>query len=68
MIEAEKYVNSPCLICGQADYEWGYLQADSLKYFSDGSGFLQRNFYLKYRVRARKCRSCSNIQLFDIDE
>ncbi|HOP62308.1 MAG TPA: hypothetical protein PK358_00615 [Spirochaetota bacterium] len=59
--------DKPCIICGEMLYEWGYLRGDGLYFFDESSGFFKRNFSMKYQVRARRCRNCRNIQLFDIE-
>ncbi|HPR37394.1 MAG TPA: hypothetical protein PLT13_07340 [Spirochaetota bacterium] len=59
--------DKPCIICGEQLYDWGYLRGDSLQFFDDSSGFFKRNFSIKYQVRARRCRKCRNIQLFDME-
>jgi hypothetical protein len=57
---------SNCPICGERSYSWGIVQAQEyLKYKSDDAGFLEKWTGLGGEsVRARKCNSCGNLQLF----
>ena len=57
----------PCPICGKTSYSWGEVVAEKLKYVPEEAGFFGRNFSLSYRVPARLCDSCGNVQLFSAE-
>lgn len=54
--------NKPCPICGQSNYEWGFLtvlgyrRGDTFKVFSGRGGYSV--------MRVRRCLTCDNVQHF----
>jgi len=57
----------PCPVCGGSSYSWGDIVADKLKYIPRKAGFFERCFNLSYKVPARLCDKCGNIQMFSED-
>lgn len=54
----------PCPACGGRDYAWGHLGAHGITFMPDDASWLARAFRYSTRLRARRCRSCGNIQAF----
>ena len=58
----------PCPVCGETGYEWGEVQGDHLRFVSSNAGFLKRTFSLSYKMQARRCLACGNVQLFQRED
>lgn len=58
----------PCPICGESDFEWGYPKGNrgAAILFSEKQG-VDRWKIQGDKMRARKCLSCGNVQLFAMD-
>lgn len=56
--------NTPCPVCGATDFEWGKLQASGLDFIPVGSGIMRKVLAGGFRLKARKCKVCQNLQLF----
>ncbi len=54
--------DSPCVICGEEDYEWGHPGSQGGVYYVPISS--RFGFGMGEPLRARKCLHCGNIQLF----
>jgi len=63
----KKPENTPCPVCGAVDFEWGKLQASGLTFIPEGSSITRNIFAGGFRLKARKCKSCQNVQLFARD-
>lgn len=57
---------SPCPICGETRYSWGEVSAQNLDYNSEDESWLSKHFTLNYKLPARHCENCGNIQLFSV--
>ncbi len=65
--EAEAAARTSCPLCGGNTFTWGVARGrDWFKFRADNVGFLARNFGGQ-TVKARKCDSCGNVQLFAVD-
>ncbi len=53
-----------CPICGGTEFAWGHLQGQGLSFKADDAPILSKFLGIGYRVRARVCKACENIQLF----
>ena len=56
--------STTCPVCGGREFTWGYLQGQGLNFKPDDASLVSRLFGFGYRMRARVCRSCENLQLF----
>ena len=54
----------PCHVCGERCYSWGYLGSHGLTFIPDAASFLSKTFRIGWRLRARRCDVCGNIQAF----
>lgn len=57
----------PCPVCGATGYEWEEVQGENLRFLPDEAGFLKRTFSLAYKMQARRCLDCGNVQLFQTE-
>lgn len=53
-----------CPLCGQDEFDWGDIQAHGLQFHIESATWWETNFTMGYKLRARLCRTCANIQLF----
>ena len=55
---------TPCLLCGKEDYEWGHNEGFLLEHYKEGNptGILAGKDY----IRVRRCLSCNNLQMFHV--
>ena len=59
--------NTPCPICGSSDFQWGKLQASGLDFIPDDASVARNLLAGGFRLEARKCEACHNVQLFARD-
>jgi hypothetical protein len=55
---------SPCPTCGGLRYSWGILGAQGLNFTPDDASILRKFFKIGWKLPARRCDDCGNIQLF----
>lgn len=60
----ERRADHPCPACGGRSYSWGQLQAHSFRFVPDEGSFWHRYFRGGWRLRARRCDECGNLQVF----
>ncbi len=53
-----------CPVCSDETFEWGQLRSQGLVYLKDDSTWLKKQFTLGDKLKARRCISCDNIQIF----
>lgn len=54
----------PCPVCGGRSYSWGMLHASGIKFIPESASILEKAFQIGFRMSARRCDHCGNIQLF----
>jgi hypothetical protein len=54
---------SACPLCGGADFEFGSLLAQGLKYIPDDENWRSKTANLMSEVRGRRCKNCGNLLL-----
>jgi len=67
--EAGSAARNSCPLCGGERFTWGLVRgARPVQFKSDDAGWLVRNTNIGgQNIRARKCASCGNIQLFAVE-
>jgi hypothetical protein len=54
----------PCHLCGGRDYTWGHMFAQGINFIPEDSHWLTKAFRAGMKLRARRCESCGNVQMF----
>ncbi len=55
----------PCPLCKEESFEWGELRSQgSVVYAKEQSGWLKKQFASGDKLKARRCLSCDNVQIF----
>lgn len=63
--ETGSAARNPCPLCGSNRFTWGVISSyGPMQFQSDDAGWLTKVFAGGQKVRARRCDSCRNIQLF----
>ena len=65
--EAGATAGTSCPLCGNSEFTWGRMRGHPvfpLKFMWDDAGVLKRCFAGGQTVKARRCDSCGNVQLF----
>jgi hypothetical protein len=62
-------VNLPCPLCGGDKFTWGVAMGHyHFKFKPDDAGWLKKNtIFGGQEIKARRCDSCGNIQLFAVE-
>jgi hypothetical protein len=55
---------SPCHVCGGCSYSWGTLAAQGISFVADDASVLAKVFRGGFKLPARCCDNCGNIQIF----
>ena len=55
---------SPCPICGETRYSWGEVTAQGMSYYGEDEPWISRGLKIRYKMPARHCDNCGNVQLF----
>jgi hypothetical protein len=61
--EAGSAARNPCPLCGSEKFTWGATGIYPMTFRPDDAGWFSGGL----RVKARKCDSCRNIQLFAVE-
>jgi hypothetical protein len=62
--EAGDKQDLPCPICGGRSYSPGTLAAHGINFLPNDASILRRFFRIGFELRARRCDSCGNVQMF----
>lgn len=54
----------PCPVCGGGSYSWGTLAAQGINFTPDDASAIARFFRIGFKLRARRCDLCGNVQVF----
>ncbi len=60
----KRAVNLPCPICGNSSYTWGHITASNFFFQDDDASFWDKLVAAGYKLIARRCNDCGNLQLF----
>ena len=66
--EADSATRMSCPLCGGDKFTWGLVRGECrLQFKSDDAGWWVKNTAIGgQQIRARRCDSCRNIQLFAV--
>ena len=67
--EAGSVAQKSCLLCGSDKFTWGVAQGHhNLMFKPDDASWLAKNtVFGGQAIKARRCDSCGNIQLFAVE-
>jgi ribosomal protein S27AE len=67
--EAGSAARNSCPLCGSDKFTWGLVRGERrLRFKSDDAGWLAKNIAIGgLEIKAKKCASCGNIQLFAVE-
>ncbi|WP_435016451.1 hypothetical protein TA3x_004017 [Tundrisphaera sp. TA3] len=54
----------PCHLCGDRDYAWGDIYANGINFIPEDDPWWSKILRHGRKLRARRCESCGNVQLF----
>jgi hypothetical protein len=54
----------PCPVCGGRSYRRGQLRTQGIHFIADDAPFWRKLFGFGWKLPARRCDDCGNIQLF----
>lgn len=56
--------STSCHLCGSKTFEWGQLRSQGIKFIPDDASWTKKQFSFGTDIKARRCTSCNNIQIF----
>ncbi len=53
-----------CPICGHTKFQAGKVRSHGISFMPDDTRWLKKQFSIGYSLKARRCLSCGNVQMF----